>query len=509
MHCAPWLYRLSDHAGRIVDRPLSDLIAARSSGTDLSIRVGPIFASFDRQRLDGEAWSALIDMARDADLTGAFRRLVDGAVVNTTEGRPALHTALRSDIGVGDLAHSARALALDVAPQMDRLAGQLADSAVTDIVNVGIGGSDLGPRFVVDALRDHADPRFRMHFLSNVDGHAAQHCVRDLDPATTAVILVSKTFSTQETLINGGFLNQWLGDPSRLYAVSANVDRAAAFGVDPARILPMWDWVGGRYSLWSAVGFSARLKLGKARFQALLQGAAEMDAHVVSSPPENNLAIRHALIAVWNRSALGMPTHGILPYDDRLARLPAYLQQLMMESLGKSVHLDGSPVDGATAPVIWGAPGTDSQHSFFQALHQGTDSVPVDLIGVVQPDHGLAESHAALLSNLLAQSEAFANGADNSDPHKRYPGSRPNTVMLLDALTPSSLGALLAMYEHSVYAQSVLWGINAFDQWGVELGKRIANELMPALQSDAVGASDPVTAALLAEIRAMRQSPER
>jgi len=253
------------------------------------------------------------------------------------------------------------------------------------------------------------------------------------------------------------------------------------------------------------VGFAVRLALGRERHAELLAGAAAMDAHVLEQPPERNLAVWHALTAVWNRNALGLSTHAILPYDDRLARLPAFLQQLMMESLGKSVHLDGSPVDGGTAPVIWGAPGTDSQHSFFQALHQGTDSVPVDFIGVIRPDHHHPASHAALLANLLAQSEAFANGAGNSDPHRRYVGSRPSTMFLLDALTPHALGALLAMYEHSVYAQSVLWGINAFDQWGVELGKKIANELLPAVTGDAPVA-DAISASLLAVIREQRRA---
>ncbi len=385
---------------------------------------------------------------------------------------------------------------------MAQLVAGLEASDVTDIVNVGIGGSDLGPRLVVDALKDFGTGRFRVHFLTNVDGSDAQHLLKQLDPAHTAAILVSKTFGTQETLLNGAVVRDWLGGSDRLYAVSANVPRAEAFGVAPERVLPMWDWVGGRYSLWSAVGFSIALAIGVDGFDALLAGAADMDAHVLEAPLEANLPVLHALTGVWNRNALGLQTQAVLPYDERLALLPAYLQQLVMESLGKSVTPDGAPAGVDTVPVLWGGPGTNSQHSFFQALHQGTQTVPADFIGVVTPAHPYAENHAALLSNLLAQTEALANGHAADDPQKAYPGNRPSTLFLLDTLTPRAFGALVALYEHSVYVQSVLWGINAFDQWGVELGKRIAGELLPAVQGGDATVSDPVTRALLDEIHA-------
>jgi glucose-6-phosphate isomerase len=265
----------------------------------------------------------------------------------------------------------------------------------------------------------------------------------------------------------------------------------------------MWDWVGGRYSLWSAVGFALQLAIGHDGFARLLAGAAMMDAHVRDTPAGSNLAAWHGLFAVWNRNGLGAASQAVMPYDQRLALLPGFLQQLVMESLGKSVRLDGSPVPVATVPVVWGGAGTNVQHSFFQALHQGTDPLPADFIGVVRPAHGYDHNHQALLANLLAQAEALANGAHADDPHRRYPGGRPSTLLLLDELTPYSLGALLAMYEHSVYVQAVLWGINAFDQWGVELGKKIAGELLPAIAGDAEPA-DPVTRALVAEIRARR-----
>jgi glucose-6-phosphate isomerase len=428
-------------------------------------------------------------------------------VVNTSERRPALHSALRSQVVDSPQAAEAARQAAEVRARMASWVEALDRSSVTDIVNVGIGGSDLGPRLAVEALRDFGRGRFRIHFLSNVDGSAVQHLMRGLEPARTAAILVSKSFATQETLLNGAVLREWLGGGERLYAVSANVPRAEAFGVAPERVLPMWDWVGGRYSLWSAVGLSIALAIGMDRFEEMLRGAAEMDAHVAGAVPGANLAVWHALTSIWNRNALGYPTHAILPYDDRLARLPAYLQQLVMESLGKSVTPDGIAVGCPTVPVIWGGPGTDSQHSFFQALHQGTDTVPADFIGVVRPAHGHDEHHRALLSNLLAQTEAFANGEFNLDAQKSYPGGRPSTVFLLDELTPHTFGMLIALYEHSVYVQSVLWGINAFDQWGVELGKRLASLLLPALGSEdgvEVAVEDPVTRALLAQIRARR-----
>ncbi len=383
---------------------------------------------------------------------------------------------------------------------MHELIAALVASDVTDIVSVGIGGSDLGPRLAVDALSGVAPARFRVHFLSNVDGAAAQRVLAGLDRKRTAVLLISKSFGTQETLLNGAILRQWLADDSRLYAISANVDRAAsAFAIPPERILPMWDWVGGRYSLWSTVGLPIALAIGVDAFDELLAGAAEMDAHVINADLRDNLAAWHALTAVWNINVRGLATQAVMPYDERLKLLPNYLQQLVMESLGKSVKLDGTPVAAQTVSVWWGGVGTDSQHSFFQALHQGTQVVPVDFIGVVRGNDPYADNHRALLSNLFGQAEALANGQASDDPHRAYAGGRPSTMILLDSLTPRSLGALLALYEHSVYLQAVMWGINPFDQFGVELGKQVANRLLPAVKGEAT-ADDAVTQALLAEM---------
>ena len=496
---------LQVHARRSAGRRIPEVIADEPARIDaLSVAAGPLRATFARQRYDRAAFDALLAIAGEADLPSAMRALLGGDQVNATERRAALHTALRGLPVDTPVARQAHADATAARTRMRALVDALSATGVTDVVSIGIGGSDLGPRLVVDALA-RPGARFRLHFLSNVDGTAARRVLSGLDPARTAAILVSKTFGTQETLLNGAIVRDWLGDHAardggRVFAVSANVDRAAASGIDPGRILPMWDWVGGRYSLWSSVGFPIALAIGMDAFEALLDGAAGFDRHALEAHPASNLAMLHALTAVWNRNGLGAASHVVLPYDERLRLLPAYLQQLVMESLGKSVRSDGAPVAGDTVPVWWGGTGTDVQHSFFQALHQGTNVLSADFIGVVEPGHPHAANRHALHANLLAQAEALANGQGNDDPHRNHPGGTPSTMLLLDALDPGSLGALLAMYEHSTYLQGVLWGINPFDQFGVELGKQLAGTLLPALDGDAV-ADDPVTRALVARLK--------
>lgn len=491
---------LASHAHRLQAIPLAQLFADPGRAERLLLQADGLSLDLGRQRLDASALDALLAEAQRLDLPSRMRDLIEGETVNPTEARPALHTALRSDLGASAAARAAHAEALAARERMEALSAELEQGTVTDIVSVGIGGSDLGPRLVVDALAEQGSGRFRVHFLANVDGHAAVRLLRGLDPSRTAVLLVSKSFGTQETLLNGRLLRAWLGDDARLYAITANTERATEFGIPRDRVLPMWDWVGGRYSLWSAVGWPIRLALGRAGFESLLAGAAAIDAHALAAPPERNVALLHALLAVWNRNALAIPSFAVLPYDDRLGLLPAYLQQLVMESLGKRVRLDGSSVDADTVPVVWGGVGSNSQHSFFQALHQGTQLVACDFIGVIAPDHAHADNHRALLSNLLAQSEALACGRPSEDPHRHYPGGRPSSLILLDRLEARSLGALLALYEHSVYLQSVLWGVNAFDQWGVELGKQLADQLLPALSGNTV-AGDALTRAVLQRIR--------
>lgn len=501
---------IAAQARRLGDARITDLIAADPARPrDFALRVGPVYANFARQRCGREALDALFGVLEAAGARSALRALFDGAGVNATEARPALHTALRGDLSSAAVARTAHAQAAEARAAMRRIVERLHSGGVTDVVSVGIGGSDLGPRLVVDALAEAGASPVRVQFLSNVDGHAARRVLAGLDPARTAALLISKSFGTQETLLNGAILRDWLGDHAtgdsgRLYAITANVARAAeAFSIPEDRILPMWDWVGGRYSLWSAVGLPIALAIGMDGFERLLAGAAEMDAHVLDTPLARNLAAWHAAAALWNRNGLGFATHAVLPYDERLKLLPNYLQQLVMESLGKSVQSDGRPVAGDTVPVWWGGAGTDTQHSFFQALHQGTDVVPCDLIGVLRPAHTHARNHEALLSNLFAQAEAFANGQPSDDPHRSYAGNRPSTMILLDSLTPHSLGALLALYEHSVYLQAVAWGINPFDQFGVELGKQLASTLLPVLEGRSQ-AGDAVTRELLGALQTTR-----
>jgi len=495
------LAQLKTHGARLAALSFSDLQAREPDrGQRMALRVEGLYASFARQHVDDEALAALLGMAEASGVAQAFRDLLEGEPVNRSEGRPALHSALRTALDA-PVAARAAAEAAAARERMVALAAALRAGPVTELIHIGIGGSDLGPRLALDALKEVGDGRFTVHFLSNVDAHAAKRLLTGLDPARTAAILVSKSFGTQETLLNGALVRDWLGGSERLYAVSANVAKAEAFGIDSTRVLPMWDWVGGRYSLWSAVGFSVLLALGEEAFAQMLAGAEAIDRHALEAPTGANLPLMHALFAIWNRNVEGHAAQAVLPYDERLRLLPAYLQQLVMESLGKRVDQAGRAIGHHTVPVIWGGAGTDCQHSFFQALHQGTQVVPVDFIGVIRPDHAHAESHRVLLSHLLAQSEALANGDAGATAAQHSPGNRPSSLILLDRLTPRSFGALLALYEHSVYAQSVLWDINAFDQFGVELGKRLAAGLLPVLEGR-VQASDPVSAALAAEIRA-------
>ena len=509
-------------AERLRQTTLSVLSGDAARGTRLRLRVGAIHADFSRQLVDSAALDALFRVAESMELDPWRRSLARGEPLNSTEGRPALHHAVRAS---ADDAHEGPMRAAQLAAAEASLRIQdwvrrlLADGfgdghPVRDVVNIGIGGSDLGPRLLDEAIADPAHGP-RLHFVSSIDAHRAADLMARLDPATTLVVLVSKSFGTEETLLNGRLFIDWLqaalGEAAmqrRVFAVTASVEAAQRFGVDAARCLPIWEWVGGRYSLWSAVGFSFALAHGVSTFQRLLDGARQMDRHFFTAPLAQNLPVLRGLVEHWNRVALEYRSRCVVPYDVRLAHLPAYLQQLEMESNGKSVRRDGVPVELPTAPIVWGGVGTDAQHAFFQALHQGTQVVPVEFIGVIQPAHGHDAHHRVLLANLLAQSAALAYGhdtRDSGDPlaaHKHHGGNRPSTVILLDALTPESLGALIAMYEHSVFVEACLVGINPFDQFGVELGKRIAKQFLPALTSDeAAAALDPVTQALIREIR--------
>lgn len=527
---------LAVHAARLAGVRIADLFEQDPQrGTRHGYRLGPLYLDLSKQLIDEAAWQALLDFAAEAGVLAARDALLSGAPVNRSERRAALHVALRAELG--DLAPDLAAIQREIATTLARMFAlveairqspeQLGLPAITDVVSIGIGGSDLGPRLACEALRGEAEAGPRVHFLANVDGGRTANVCRGLNPAHTIVVLISKSFGTQETLLNGRVLRQWLAQAlgadeadRRLFAVTANVQAAADFGVATEHVLPMWDFVGGRYSVWSAVGLPLALALGSERFRAFLAGARVIDQHFARAPLAENLPVRLALAGYWNRVLLGRSSLCVVPYDDRLDALPDFLQQLEMESNGKRVGADGRPVEQPTVPVLWGSVGSNAQHAYFQALHQGSDVVPVDFIGVLEPDHDLVDNHRALLANLLAQSAALMLGKTEEDAYadleggadegerrvlaaqKTFPGDRPSTTILLDRLDPGGLGMLLALYEHKVFVQSVLFGVNAFDQWGVELGKTLARRIEPALAGDAaaIAALDPATRALLAEI---------
>ena len=509
---------LAAHAARIAPQSSTTLIAQPGRLASLSRRLGPLRIDLARQRLDLQALSALQELALACGHGAAVAALLRGDPVNPTEQRPALHTALRASMPSADAMSPAAAATRAAQETLARMAGVVAAieaehaaGTLTDVIHIGIGGSDLGPRLVCEALGP-APGRPGVRFLANVDGAAFERAIAGLDPRRTRVLLASKSFSTQESLLNAEAVLAWMAAAGisresaleqRFHALTAKPQAARAWGLPESRILPLWDWVGGRYSLWSAVGLPIAIALGMPAFRELLAGAQAMDQHYASADPAQNLPLLMALVDVWNRNALGLPTRAMLVYDERLRLLPAFLQQLEMESNGKGVDRAGRPLARPAVPVIWGELGTNAQHAFMQALHQGVDVVPCEFVAAIRPAHGLAAHHRALLANLLAQSAALMRGSDEGESHQRSPGGRPSTLVLLDALTPSALGQLLALYEHRTHAAGVLWDVDSYDQWGVELGKRIARDLLPALEHGAAPAGlDAATAASIDEIRA-------
>lgn len=445
----------------------------------------------------------LLSEARSAGLASAIERLFSGAIVNPSEQRPALHMALRSpDPGHFPGADPAGSLSAQRDHFLE-LAGRLhqGHGGITDLLHIGIGGSDLGPRLVADAL-DEGDSAVRVHWLSTLDGRRVESLLRDLDPARTGVLVASKSFSTEETLTQARIVRQWLGPhfADRAWAATARADRAVDFGLEEAAILPFPDWVGGRFSLWSSVGFSAAARIGPDRFRALLAGAADADSAFAEAHFDQSLASMLALLMHFLRRQLGCPTLGVVAYEPRLALLGDYLQQLVMESLGKGVDLADEPLAQGTAPLIFGGRGTDLQHSIFQALHQGRDSHPLLLIGSLADSHNQPEWHRTQLAHLLAQAAAFTRGRHDGRACQHMPGDRPVMVLLTERLRPEALGFLLASFEHAVFALSTIWRVNAFDQWGVEEGKRLAGQIsqaLPAGELDADGLLD-----LLSRVRA-------
>ncbi|MBK8975506.1 MAG: glucose-6-phosphate isomerase [Planctomycetes bacterium] len=520
-------------------RSLRDLFAADPARAErMHVEAAGLFLDYSKNRVDDAALRELVALAEAIGLRGRIEAMFRGDRINSTEDRAVLHTALRvprdrSVVVDGE----------DVVPAVHQVLARCAGFAervrrgdwrgfdgrpVRNVVNIGIGGSDLGPAMACEALRADSDRRLTVRFVSNVDGTHVAEAVRDLDAGETLFVVCSKTFTTLETLANAETAKRWLlehcgGDAAAIakhfVAVSTNAEKVSAFGIDAERnMFGFWDWVGGRYSLDSAIGLTLMIAIGPAAFGELLAGFHAMDEHFRTAPFERNMPVLLGLLGVWYANFAGCATHAVLPYDQYLARFPAYLQQLDMESNGKRVTIDGREVTWHTGPIVWGEPGTNGQHAFFQLLHQGTRVVPADLIGFCRSRNPLGEHHDLLMANLFAQAEALAFGksagevraegvAEHLVPHKTFPGDRPTNVILADELTPAVLGALVALYEHKVFVQGSIWGVNSFDQWGVELGKVLAKKIAAELTvtGEPALAHDGSTNALIRRYRQRRR----
>ncbi|MEO6653656.1 MAG: glucose-6-phosphate isomerase [Ilumatobacteraceae bacterium] len=504
-------------SAHVVDRTLAQLFAADADrAARFTLHAGDLLIDYSKQPVDDELMAALVGWADEAGVPARRDAMFAGEHINVTEDRAVLHTALRAPADV-EIAVDGADVVPDVHAVLDSMAAFAdrirADDTLTDIVNIGIGGSDLGPAMVAQALASFGHPRLRTHFVSNVDGADIHTTLQRLDPASTLFIVASKTFGTIETLTNARTARTWLVDElgedavaRHFVAVSTNAERVGEFGIDTANMFGFWDWVGGRYSVDSAIGLSVMILIGPEAFREFLAGFRLMDVHFCTATPAASAPVILGMIGVLNASVLGRDTKAVLPYAQELARFPAYLQQLDMESNGKRVRLDGTAVDGDTGPIVWGEPGTNGQHAFYQLLHQGTRVVPADFIGFATPNHPDRNHHDLLIANLFAQTEALAFGRSNADePYRDFPGDRPSTMILADRLTPSVLGQLIALYEHIVFVQGTIWGINSFDQWGVELGKELANRITPELTDEPdPAAHDSSTNAAIAWYRARR-----
>jgi len=479
-----------------------------------------LFLDYSKNRLDATTVGLLLDLARERGVEAQRDAMLSGEKINLTEHRAVLHTALRMPRGKAlvvdgqDVNRDVHAVLDHIKDFTDRVRSGTwlgyTGKPITDVVNIGIGGSDLGPKMAVLALRSYAHPRLKMHFVSNVDGHDMDAALAQVNPETTLFIIASKTFTTAETMLNANTARTWFlksgkqEDLARHFvAVSTNTKAVADFGIDTANMFPFWDWVGGRYSVWSAIGLSVALAVGFGYFSDFLAGAHAMDEHFRSAPLEQNMPVLLAMVGFWNRQFLDAVSLSIAPYHQDLNRFPAYLQQLDMESNGKRITRGGAEVDTVTCPVVWGECGTNAQHAYFQLLHQGTDVTPIDFIAALRATHDLAGHHDALLANCFAQSEAFMKGKTADEvradlagqnlsaaevealvPHKTFPGNRPSNTILMDQLTPVTLGALIALYEHKTFVQGVIWDVNSFDQWGVELGKVLAKNIQSELTGE-------------------------
>jgi glucose-6-phosphate isomerase len=513
---------LESHAAEAKDWQLRQLFAADAQRfPKLTVDAAGLFLDYSKNRLDATTIGLLLDLARERGVERQRDAMLSGEKINLTEQRAVLHTALRMPRGKAlvvdgqDVNADVHAVLDHVKDFTDRVRSGAwlgySGKPITDVVNVGIGGSDLGPKMAVLALRSFAHPRLKMHFVSNVDGHDMDAALAQVNPETTLFIIASKTFTTAETMLNANTARTWFlqngGTNDNLskhfVAVSTNTKSVAEFGIDTANMFPFWDWVGGRYSVWSAIGLSVALAVGFGYFSDFLAGAHAMDEHFREAPLEQSMPVLLAMVGFWNRQFLNAGSLSIAPYHQDLNRFPAYLQQLDMESNGKRVTRSGGEVDTVTCPVVWGECGTNAQHAYFQLLHQGTDITPMDFIATLRATHDLPGHHDALLANCFAQSEAFMTGKTADEvradlvaanvgaeeiealvPHKTFPGNRPSNTILMDQLTPATLGALIALYEHKTFVQGVIWDVNSFDQWGVELGKVLAKNIQSELTGE-------------------------
>jgi len=524
------------HHEAVKDTHLRELFATDPGrGETLTCEAGDLYLDWSKHRVTAETVGLLVAMAERAGLRQRIDAMFAGERINLTENRAVLHVALRAPEGSSILVDGH-----NVVPDVHEVLGRMRGFAeevrsgrwlghtgrrVRNVVNIGIGGSDLGPAMAYTALRPYSDRSMTFRFVSNVDGADIAEATRDLDPAETLFIVCSKTFTTIETLTNARTARAWLldalGDPAAVsrhfVAVSTNAEKVAAFGIDPVNMFGFWDWVGGRYSYPSAIGLSLMVAIGPDRFGELLAGFHLMDEHFRTTPFERNLPVLLGLLGIWYSNFFGAETHAVLPYSQYLERFPAYLQQLDMESNGKSVTLDGRPVRVDTGPVVWGQPGTNGQHAFYQLIHQGTRLIPSDFIGICRPAEVVGDHHDLLMANFLAQTEALAFGKTTEEvlaegvapdlaPHRTFPGNRPTSTILAPELSPSVLGQLTALYEHKVFTQGVVWDVNSFDQWGVELGKVLATRIAAELEAaagDDLG-HDSSTNALIRRYRRLR-----
>jgi glucose-6-phosphate isomerase len=505
---------LTNHFNDNQNISIKDLLSNSNRKEDFSIQFNDLLVDFSKNRITKETISLLVDLAKEVGLKEAIESQFSGEVINVTEGRAVLHTALRSTTDEPVLVNGK-----DIKPKIQSALRKIRSfsnkvisgkwkgytgKSITDVVNIGIGGSDLGPDMIVESLKFYKN-KLNTHFVSNIDGDHVSEVIKNLNPETTLFVIVSKTFTTQETITNAETIKNWFlksatvfDIPKHFVAVSTNLEAVDNFGIDKANVFPMWNWVGGRFSLWSAVGLSISLSVGFDNYKSLLEGAEEMDLHFKNEDFENNIPVILALISVWYNNFYNAETEAVLPYSQYLAKLPAYLQQAIMESNGKGVDRNGDRIDYQTGTIVWGSTGTNMQHAFMQLVHQGTKLIPADFIGYKESLYGLTDHHKKLMANYYGQMEALAFGKTKEEVHlelkfsgdtdkiaqllpfKVFEGNRPSNAILFNKLTPHSLGKLVAMYEHKIFTQGILWNIYSYDQFGVELGKELAKKLLNA-----------------------------